>query len=351
MDKATIRVGLVGFGYASQTFHAPLINSTPGLSIGAVSSRDPARVHAALGPDTAVCADAAALVVRDDIDLVVIASPNATHADLARRALAAGKHVVVDKPFTLDAREAAALAAMAAPEQLLSVFHNRRWDSSTLSAAAMLASGRLGTLRHAALHFDRFRPLPRERWREDGSAGGGIWLDLGPHLIDEALQYFGPPLAIQADITALRPGARADDGFLARLRYADGLRVDLGASMLAAVPRARVVLHGLLGSYMKQGLDPQEGALKTGLLPQEGKRWGADPEDGVFAFEQDGAPRTQALPSLDGDYPAYYRGVRDAILGKEPNPVTPQQALTVMRLLDAGRRSTDERREVLLDDA
>lgn len=350
MDKATIRVGLVGFGYASQTFHAPLLRATPGLAIGAVSSRDPARVHAALGSAVAVEADPAALVARADIDLVVIASPNATHAALARGALAAGKHVVVDKPFTLDAHEAAALAALAAPGQLLSVFHNRRWDSTTLSAAAMLASGRLGQLRHAALHFDRFRPQPRPRWREDGSVGGGIWLDLGPHLIDEALQYFGAPLAIQADITALRPGTRADDGFLARLRYADGLRVDLGASMLAAVARPRVALHGMLGSYVKQGLDPQEGVLKAGGVPQDGARWGADPEDGILAFEQDGAPRTQAVPTLDGAYPEYYRRVRDAILGEGHNPVTPEQALLVMRLLDAGRRSAEQRREVLLDE-
>jgi predicted dehydrogenase len=232
---------------------------------------------------------------------------------------------------------------------VLSVFHNRRWDSSTLAARAMLASGRLGAVRHAALHFDRFRPQPRERWREDGSAGGGIWLDLGSHLIDEALLYFGAPLAIQADIHAMRPGARADDGFLARLRYADGLRVDLGASMLAAVARPRVALHGLHGSYIKQGLDQQENDLKAGLLPQQGVRWGRDAEDGMALLEEDGAMRMDAVASPDGDYPAYYSRLRDAILGQGENPVTPAQAVLVMRLLDAGRRSSEERREVLLD--
>lgn len=350
MSDTPLRVGLVGFGYASQTFHAPLLRTTPGLSIRAVSSRDAARVHAALGQDVAVDDDPVALVERADLDLVVIASPNATHFDLARRALAAGKHVVVDKPFTLDAREAAALARLAAPGQVLSVFHNRRWDSSTLSARAMLASGRLGAVRHAALHFDRFRPQPRARWREDGSAGGGIWLDLGPHLIDEALLYFGAPLAIQADIAALRPGARADDGFLARLRYADGLRVDLGASMLAALPRPRVALHGLRGSWVKQGLDPQEDALKAGRLPRADERWGVDREDGVAAVEEDGVLRSHAVPSADGAYPEYYRRVRDAILGHGDNPVTPEQALLVMRLLDAGRLSAEQGREVALDE-
>jgi predicted dehydrogenase len=350
MQSTPLRVGLIGFGYASQTFHAPLLRTTPGLRITAVSSRDAARVHAALGPDIAVLDDAHALATRADIDLVVIASPNATHAGLAHAALAAGKHVVVDKPFTLDAAAAERLAQMAAPGQVLSVFHNRRWDSSTLAAGRMLASGRLGPVRHAALHFDRFRPQPRDRWREDGSAGGGIWLDLGSHLIDEALSYFGTPLAIHADIHAMRPGARADDGFLARLRYADGLRVGLGASMLAGQARPRVALHGLRGSYVKQGLDQQENDLKAGLLPQDGVRWGRDAEDGVAVLELDGEMRTQAVSSPDGDYPAYYRQLRDAILGKGDNPVTPGQAVLVMRLLDAGRRSSEERREVLLDE-
>ncbi|WP_296947655.1 oxidoreductase [uncultured Massilia sp.] len=349
METTTIRVGLAGFGYAGQTFHAPLLRTTPGLRIAAVSSRDPARVHAALGGDVTVLDDARALAAHDGVDLLVIASPNATHADLARTALAARKHVVVDKPFALDAAAARDLARLVRPGQVLSVFHNRRWDSSTLAAQAMLASGRLGAVRRAALHFDRFRPQPRARWREDGSAGGGIWLDLGPHLIDEALLYFGMPLAIQADIETLRPGARADDGFSARLRYADGLRVDLGASMLAAAPRPRVVLHGLRGSYVKQGLDPQEDALKAGRLPQEGARWGVDADDGVATIEQDGALRATAVPCPDGAYPEYYRRVRDAILGKGPNPVPPEQALAVMRLLDAGRLSAQERREVALD--
>jgi len=350
MSQAPLRVGLVGFGYASATFHAPLIRTTPGLVLAAVSSSDAAKVHAALGSAVAVDADPQALLARADIDLLVIASPNATHFDLARNALLAGRHVVVDKPFTLDAREAGELARMLSPGQLLSVFHNRRWDSTTLGARRMLASGRLGQVRHAALHFDRFRPQPRERWREDGSAGGGVWLDLGAHLVDEALLYFGAPLAVQADIETLRPGARADDGFLARLRYAGGLRVDLGASMLAAAPRPRVALHGLRGSYVKTGLDEQENDLKAGLLPAAGVRWGADPEDARAFVEQDGTLQEEALPSPDGAYPDYYAGVRDAILGTGPNPVTPEQALLTMRVLDAGRLSARERREVLLEE-
>lgn len=348
MQPTTLRVGLIGFGFAGKTFHAPLIRTTPGLQLAVVSSSDAAKVHAALGADVRVVADALAAATHPDVDLVVIASPNVTHFPLARAALAACKHVVVDKPFTLDAEEAAQLARMPVPGQVLSVFHNRRWDSSTLAARRMLAEGRLGTVRHAAMHFDRFRPVPQARWREDDTPGGGIWLDLGPHLLDEALLYFGAPLAIQADIVQLRPGARTDDAFHAVLRYADGLRVELGASMLSAAPRPRVVLHGTRGSYVKQSLDPQEAALKAGLLPDGSARWGADAEDGIATIEEDGVGASRPVATPDGAYPAYYGGVRDAVLGTGPNPVTAEQALMVMRLLDAGRLSSQERREVML---
>jgi predicted dehydrogenase len=348
MQSTPLRVGLVGFGFAGKTFHAPLIRTTPGLRLTAVSSSDAAKVHAALGPDVEVIGDALALATHPGIDLLVVASPNATHFPLAQAALAAGKHVVVDKPFTLDAGEAAQLARMARPGQVLSVFHNRRWDSSTLGARGILAEDRLGTVRHAAMHFDRFRPVPQARWREDDTPGGGIWLDLGPHLLDEALLYFGAPLAIQADIVQLRPGARADDAFHAVLRYADGLRVELGASMLAAAPRPRVVLHGTRGSYVKQSLDPQEAALKAGLLPDGSGRWGRDEEDGVLTVEEGGMLHARPVATPDGAYQAYYAGVRDAMLGTGPNPVTAEQASMVMRLLDAGRESSEQRREVIL---
>jgi len=199
------------------------------------------------------------------------------------------------------------------------------------------------------MHFDRFRPQPLARWREDGGAGSGIWMDLGPHLLDEALLYFGMPVAIHADIRTIRPGARADDAFNATLRYADGLRVDIGASMLAAAPRPRVALHGVRGSYVKQSPDPQEAALKAGRTPDDGMPWGVDAEDGVATVERDGMLHAEASPTVDGAYPDYYRRVREAILGTGPNPVPAQQALAVMRLLDAGRQSGRERREVSLD--
>jgi predicted dehydrogenase len=348
MNGKTLKVGIIGFGFAGKTFHAPLIRTTPGLELAAVASSGAARVHATLGPEVAVFGDPRALILDAGIDLVVVASPNATHFDLAALALSNGKHVVVDKPFTATLDEALQLARLAeAGGRLLSVFHNRRWDSTTRTAVKLLGTRQLGPIRHASMAYDRFRPQPQARWKEDMEAGGGLWMDLAPHLLDEALLYFGQPLAIQADLATLRPGGRADDSFHARLRYADGLRVDLHASMLAAVPRPRLALHGMRGSYVKQGLDPQETSLKAGLLPG-GEDWGADAEPGLLAVERDGAVRQTALPTENGAYPAYYRQVADAILGKAANPVPPEEAVTVMRLLEAGRLSHARRAEVAL---
>jgi predicted dehydrogenase len=352
MDSSTLRVGLIGFGYAGKTFHAPLIRSTPGMALAGIASSDAAKVRAALGADLIVYPSPEALIADPALDLVVIASPNATHYELASKALAAGKHVVVDKPFTSTLDEAARLAAQASERGLLlSVFHNRRWDSTTRTAQKLLASGTLGTIRYAAMHYDRFRPQPVERWKENAEAGGGLWMDLGPHLLDEALRYFGAPLAIQADIACLRPGAGADDSFHARLRYADGLRVDLQASMLGALPRPRLVLQGTRGSYVKQGLDPQEAALKAGLVPsQKDADWGIDAESGVAVIDVDGSGAVQTIAVLteNGAYQVYYREVAQAIRGAAPNPVPLDEAIAVMRLLEAGRASSVQRRELAL---
>jgi predicted dehydrogenase len=348
MQDKTLRVGIIGFGLAGQTFHAPLVRATPGLRVAAVASSSPDKVRAALGDAVTVLADARALATSELVDLVVVASPNATHFALAALALEAGKHVVVDKPFTPTVEEAQRLAAMAGERGLLlSVFHNRRWDSSTRTATALLAAGTLGTIRHAAIHFDRFRPQALPRWKEDAAAGGGTWMDLGPHMLHEALHYFGWPLAIQADLAMLRPGTGADDCIQARLRYADGLRVDVGASMLAAVPRPRVALYGTRGSWVKQHLDTQEATLKSGRLPgPDAAAWGVDPEQGVLSLEENGTVKTTSLATANGAYQEYYRQVRDAILDGAPNPVPPADAIAVMALLEAGRRSHEERREI-----
>ncbi|BDI05167.1 oxidoreductase [Sphaerotilus microaerophilus] len=355
-----LRVGLVGWGASSQVFHAPLITTTPGLELVGVVCRRPEvglAARSVLGEAVQVHAEPQALFERGDVDLVVIPTPNDSHHPLALAALRAGKAVVVDKPFTLDAAQARELIDEAERRQcLLSVFHNRRWDGDLLTARALLRSGRLGRLVHASLHFDRYRPVVPARWREAGGPGSGLWMDLGPHLLDQALQLFGAPVAIAADLACMRDGAVADDGFHARLRWADGLRADLHASTLAAVPGPRFALHGTLGSWVKQGLDRQEDDLKAGQRPDPARPadWGQDPSAGrlvTAADPQAPSPATveQPWPNEPGRYPAYYAGIRDALLGLAPNPVPATEALAVMQLLDLGRLSAAERRELPCD--
>lgn len=341
-----LNVGLIGYGYAGATFHAPLIDSVPGLRLTAVASSDPARVHAAL-PQVAVEPGPDALLARTDIDLVVIATPNRTHYPLAAAALAAGRHVVVDKPFTLTTAEAGALIEAARQAgRMLSVFHNRRWDSDFLTLQSVLAAGTLGRPVHFESRFDRYRPAVRVRWRESAEPGAGLWYDLGPHLVDQAVQLFGAPDAIGLDRARVRDGAESDDWFVAVLQYPQR-RAVLRASTLAADAGPRLALHGTGGSFARYGLDPQEAALKAGRRPAD-PDWGQDPEPAILTLpDGDGFSRV-TLPCLPGDYRRYYAGVRAAIAGEAPVPVTGDQALTVMRIIEAGCRADAEGRRVSL---
>lgn len=347
--RTTVNVGLVGYGFAGKTFHVPLIAATPGLALTAVSSSDAAKVHADL-PEVSVEASPQALFARGDIDLVVIPTPNETHFPLAKAALAAGKHVVVDKPFTITHGEGRLLRGHAETAgKLLSVFHNRRWDSDFLTLRELLAAGTLGRLVHFESHFDRFRPEVRDRWREQARPGGGIWYDLGPHLLDQARELFGMPRAILLDLTTRRDGAQVDDDFHALLDY-DGLRVVLHAGTLVAAESPRFTLHGTRGSYVKFGMDPQEDRLKAGETPAP--QWGVDDRHGSLTLregEGEEAPLvTREHDTLPGDYLAYYAGVRDALLGDGENPVSVDEALDVMRLLEAGLDSARQQRWIQL---
>lgn len=347
--KSIINVGLVGYGFASQTFHAPLIQATEGLDLVAVSSSDEAKVQAAL-PNVDVESQALALCQRSDIDLIVIPTPNETHFSLAKAALTAGKHVVVDKPFTVTLSEAKSLKALADDKQcLLSVFHNRRWDSDFLTVKALLEEGRLGRVVNFESHFDRFRPEVRDRWREKATPGGGIWYDLGPHLLDQACELFGMPHAILLELNARRDGAAADDDFLALLDY-ESFRVTLAAGTLVADPTPRFRIHGTQGSFVKYGLDPQEARLKAGEVPAS--QWGEDSQHGTLTLregEGEDAPLVgrQHL-TLPGDYLAYYQGIVAAIHNQAPLPVSTSDALRSMVLLEAGLDSHRQRRWIPL---
>ncbi len=328
--RIPIRVGLVGYGYAGKTFHAPLIAATDGMALTVVASSDATRVRQDL-PTVEVVVEPSRLLLHDAVDLVVLATPNASHAPLASAALRAGKHVVVDKPFTLDLAEARQLLQLAhASGRLLSVFHNRRWDSDFLAVRQAIADGAVGQVTHFESHIDRYRPTVRARWREQAVPGAGICYDLGPHLIDQALQLFGLPARIHASLAIQRPGGMVDDWAHLLLDYGS-TRVVLHASMLVAGGVARFTVHGSRGSLVKLTADRQEAQLLAGMTPGA-VGWGEDP-DPLTVYDDTGTARQ--LPVAAGDYRHYYRGIGAALAGRAANPVTPLEALAVMAVLEA----------------
>ncbi|MBI3525466.1 MAG: oxidoreductase [Betaproteobacteria bacterium] len=336
MDTAplgTIAVALFGYGYAGSILHAPLISSVPGLRLAAVCSGNDSKVHADW-PEVFVSAAVEEVLNYPGISLVVIATPNHSHFDLARRAMLAGKHVVVDKPFTVTSGEAHELHALAHRLNLhLSVFHNRRWDADFLTLRNLLLDGRLGQVSYLESRFERFRPLVRDRWREHAGPGNGLWYDLGPHLLDQALQLFGSPSSLKGTLETQRQGAQAIDYFRVLLKYPTGLQVVLLASMLGVDDGLRLLVLGSKGRYIKHGLDPQEAALKRGEDPSH-PSWGKDGCDGMLTLTGHDGMAQETLPTQPGDYSCYYRGIRDALLHGAPNPVPASDAVEVMRLIE-----------------
>jgi predicted dehydrogenase len=337
LTKNRIRVALIGFGFVGKTFHAPLIQSVPGLELTVVSSRNPDRVRQDL-PGAQVLADPQGAATHRDVDLVVIASPNETHVPLATAALNAGKHVIVDKPFTITLEEARGLGKLAQTRQrLLSVFHNRRWDSEFLGARAIIKEGRLGEVMHFESHFDRFRPEVQSRWRETARPGAGLWYDLGPHLIDQTLQLFGLPEKVDAKLVKQRPGAQTDDWFHVLLDHGR-LQAILHGSLVVSGGIPRMMIHGTGGSWVKYGLDFQEEQLRQGMVPGSGG-WGEDPHPGLFYGGS--GEEVLKVPLPRGDQRQYYFGIRDALLSGAPNPVTPGQAIAVMAILETAIHSSE----------
>lgn len=341
---APLSVALIGFGFVGSTFHAPYLVTTPGLELKVVASRHPQKVEEALAPFDAtarVVASPLEAATCDGIDLVVIASPNESHFALAKAALEAGKHVVVDKPFTLDSVEARELARLAGEhKRLLSVFQNRRWDSDFLAMRSALKDNLIGDVVEFESRIDRFRPQVRDRWREQALPGSGLWFDLGPHLADQALVLFGPPAEVSATITTSRPAAQVNDWAQVILHYPaqeqqPALTVTLHASMLSAVPTPRFMAHGITGSLLKRGADGQEDQLKEGVSPLD-EHFGVD-NDPLLHYQSEGEPAALATPR--GTQARYYADVRDAIAGTAASPVSPAQATTLMVLLETAQQA------------
>lgn len=343
-----IGVGLVGYGMSGSSLHAPLIGAEPGLALRAVVCSDPDRVHHDL-PSVPVVPSIAELLSDAEIRLVVVAAPNPVHHELARTALLADRHVVVDKPFTVTTAQAEELITLAAQrDRRLAVFHQRRWDGDFRTVESCVRSGALGNVTTYAAHYDRFRPVPTDRWSEQDLPGAGVLYDLGAHLIDQALALFGPPRSVLADVGVQRPDAVVDDYAHVVLGYGR-LRVILHAGSLVRAPGPRYVAHGDAGSLVSHGVDGQIAALLAGARPGD-PGWGAPDANrwATLTTETAGLPVTGRLTGARGRYESFYRQMAAAVRGTGRVPVSGEEGRETVRVIECALRSSREGRVVAL---
>ena len=345
-----IRAGLIGFGMAGRVFHAPLLSSVEGLELAAVMERTSNKA-AERYPGVKVYRSLGEMLADDSLGLLVVATPNGTHYQIAKEILSAGKNVVVDKPMTLTSAEAAELVGLATKHNALLIpFHNRRWDSDFLTVQKVIDEGLLGRLVSFESRFDRWRParLTERLWKEDVDSGGMLQ-DLGPHLADQALALFGKPEAVGAEVLRERDGAGPNDSIIIRLRYT-GLIVTLASNLLSLPAKPRYRLRGTRGGYVKLGVDPQEAALNK-ITRIDDPAWGQEPAAswGVLHSDIDGGTVSRPVPAIAGDYRRYYAAVRDALMGRSAAPVTGVEGWRVAKVLEWAAQSSAERREIECD--
>ena len=346
-ETSPLRVGLVGYGLAGRVFHAALYPAAP-VELVAVASSDAAKVRAE-HPRVRVHDDAAGLIADEAIELVVLASPTPTHVPLMLEAIAAGKHVMSDKPFAPSVAEATRVIEAAERAGVVATcFQNRRRDADFLTLKRLLAEDALGEVTHYRAHFDAWS-VPRERWQERDVPGVGVHYDLGAHLFDQALQLFGMPDWIQGDVRRVRPDGVIVDAFHA-LMGKGALRIEVSASLAAADHRLRYRVHGTRGSWTKSYMDPQEPQLRhEGLLVTD-PRYGVEPDahHGTLTAIVDGQPVSRTLPSERGDWPGLYADLARAIRSGEPPPVLASESREAIRLIEALVESAESgRREDL----
>ena len=345
-----LRVAIIGYGLAGSVFHAPLISSTPGMTVAAIVTSNPERQQRATHdyPNAAILSSAEELW-RDSsrYDLVVVAAPNRAHVPLGLASMNTGLPVVIDKPMAASVADAECLIATSKNTgKLLTVFQNRRWDNDFLTVRQLLAADLLGPITRFESRYDRYRAAPRsEAWRELGTPeeAGGLLYDLGSHLIDQAILLFGKPTHVYAEMALRRPNAQVDDDTFVALQFENGVNAHLWMSVVARIPGLRFRISGLRGSYEKAGLDPQEDALHTGMRAGDAK-WGIEPRErwGRLSTDVGDVHIDGAVETLPGTYETYYALLRDALLHGGPPPVDPNEVVQVLRVIEAVQQSARE---------
>lgn len=342
-----IRTALIGYGVSGQAFHAPFLHQLHQFDLSIVVER-----HQTLSkeryPYVRICRDPQEAITDPDIDLVVITTPNDSHVPLARLALNAGKHVIVEKPFSITSGDAGQLLDLAAEKHRMVIpYQNRRFTSDFRTVRHILGQGMLGSVVSCEITYDRYRLEPRPgAWREQNAPGSGILYDLGAHLMDQALVLFGPPAFLTAVERIQRPQVHATDFFDVRLDYG-WLQVRLKASMIVREPGPRYQIHGLNGSFIKYGDDPQEALLRKGILPY-GPNWGQEQPDtyGLLHTDWQGQTLREPYPSLPGDYGLFYRNVYDHLVHGVPLDVRPEDGFNVVRMIEWAIQSSRESKTI-----
>lgn len=343
-----ISTAVISFGISAKTFHTPFITTNPGFSLDMVMERNGETAKDRY-PNVQVVKTLEEVLGNSKIELVVIASPNTTHFAYAKAAMLAGKHVVVEKPFTNTADEAKELINLSeSTGKICAVFHNRRYVADFLTMKSILDKGLIGEPREFFAHYDRFRPEPRTYglWREDILPGSGVFYDLGPHLIDQALVLFGNPLTITADIRKQKEYSKVDDYFDIRLDYGT-LIVTLHSSMLVREMGPRYMMHGTKGSFIKNGEDPQEELLKAGVLPT-GADWGKEEKEnyGLLHTEKNGEIIREIYPSLQGSFGKFYQNLYNTLREGAPLQETPMHGYNVIRMIELAFESSKLKRTI-----
>jgi scyllo-inositol 2-dehydrogenase (NADP+) len=345
--ESDIKVGLVGYGKAGEFFHAPIIDAVPGLKITKVVERHSHRSKEKY-PWVTVVKNYDDLLKDDQIELVVIAVPNWMHFEMAHKALAAGKHVIVDKPFTVTSKEADTLIELSIKQnKILTVYHNRRWDGGFLTIQKILQEGWIGDVNKFEVRFERYRPeVKQELWRETGRQGSGVLYDIGAHLLDQAFYLFGKPDSIKADIRLERNGTKADDYFEIILKHGNVTSI-LKAGMLVTENNPHYLLEGTQGTYLKFVRDPQEDMLKIGKTPKD-RDWGLE-HSSRWGFLDSKAPGLKyygKVETIKGSYESFYKNVYEAIRHGKELEVSPEQAREVIHAIELAFQSSKAKKEL-----
>lgn len=348
-----INTALIGYGLAGSVFHAPIIDCLEDFDLKIIYTNNEERIAKIREryPETDIASDPEAIFRDDKIELVVVATLNEHHFELAEKAILAGKNVIVDKPVTIASADADRLIRLAQEKGvMLSVFQNRRWDGDFLTVKKVIKSGMLGRIAEYESHFDRFRNSNKGNWREAAGPGSGMLYDLGPHLLDQALDLFGLPEAVTADLRLQRECAETVDYFEVILHY-PGLKVTLKVGMLVKIPLPRFILQGENGSFVKFGLDVQEDDLASGFTPLNLTNWGQEPEEqyGKISAIVNGVDFTGTVESEPGDYREYYRNIADVLLRNGDLIVKPQHAANNIKIIEQAIQSAEEKRTIALE--